>query len=839
MSKPHPLAGLIANYGDSDDDSDDGIVHTPCAVVNKGTNKCPSAPGQEITPSNVAGIHPAPIPHCPWSACYDESSGFTYYWNQKTNAVTWEAPPEYLLALKIAQQHLHTSGTTEVSAEEWQLYQQALVDKQNSQNKLLARAAIAKISMKPEKPSAPIKEKKTKINKKRPASDDEEERIELITSYHNSDSESNDEAESSVVAPTPPTPKATVRTPKNHKRLKPRAQVEYGPAMPPNLDYSVPIGPELPPNSHNITIPKPPEIKPKPVGAEKQDKAVSNDCEDSQDEGLLLMRLKDKAKLLERLGGELPAELRQMFKDDTGSAAASPKSAEDAAAKISPDIDDLLQEIEKKEFAKTKQETEKEFSKPKTADSNERSDFKDPKSNLSSVANSPRSDGHRTPPLEELKALFPIVKSVAEPVAGAKVVAEPVALFPSANNAELVAESKPPSPVKPEKKNIYLTDVGEKSESRKRPRISNSVLPYTTRYAHVEGPAEPRTGLGFGTDVEGARVPSAESAVSTVSYGGGLTFTRGGTLNGGGSEPAEPAEPAAPDEPDEPALLETRLGQLCDMQPAVVPQLQRMLIELQTLLAARCAGALGAAYVRAWARRACSVLGPLEVAATAAPPGWTCAFHRYAAHAPPPHPARDEQTPNTPPSSGHRTRQTDTEHPALRLERTPHTNDKQTRTPTNRPSLRLERTPHTTNRHRTPRPPSRADTAHDKQTPNTPALRLERTPHTTNRHQTPALRLERTPHRKRQTDTEHPAPALRLERTPHTTNRHRTPRPPSRADTAHDKTDTEHPALRLERTPHTTNRHRTPRPPSRADTRHTDTPPPRLRLDTNEAPPSV
>lgn len=45
-----------------------------------------------------------------WSACYDENSGFTYYWNQLTNAVTWEAPPEYLLALKLAQQQLHTSG---------------------------------------------------------------------------------------------------------------------------------------------------------------------------------------------------------------------------------------------------------------------------------------------------------------------------------------------------------------------------------------------------------------------------------------------------------------------------------------------------------------------------------------------------------------------------------------------------------------------------------------------------------------------------------------------------------------------------------------------------------
>lgn len=64
MSKPHPLAGLIANYGDSDDDSDDGADPMSYAVTEKDTSKVAAVPGQEITPSNVPGIHPAPIPHC-------------------------------------------------------------------------------------------------------------------------------------------------------------------------------------------------------------------------------------------------------------------------------------------------------------------------------------------------------------------------------------------------------------------------------------------------------------------------------------------------------------------------------------------------------------------------------------------------------------------------------------------------------------------------------------------------------------------------------------------------------------------------------------------------------
>lgn len=30
-----------------------------------------------------------------WQECYDESTGYPYYWNVETNQVTWEIPPEY------------------------------------------------------------------------------------------------------------------------------------------------------------------------------------------------------------------------------------------------------------------------------------------------------------------------------------------------------------------------------------------------------------------------------------------------------------------------------------------------------------------------------------------------------------------------------------------------------------------------------------------------------------------------------------------------------------------------------------------------------------------------
>lgn len=64
MSKSNPL-GLIANYGDSDDELEDG----PSTPTKRDNVKGLGYPGYEVVPNNQptsipAGIHPAPIPHC-------------------------------------------------------------------------------------------------------------------------------------------------------------------------------------------------------------------------------------------------------------------------------------------------------------------------------------------------------------------------------------------------------------------------------------------------------------------------------------------------------------------------------------------------------------------------------------------------------------------------------------------------------------------------------------------------------------------------------------------------------------------------------------------------------
>ncbi|CAH0586785.1 unnamed protein product [Chrysodeixis includens] len=604
MSKVNPLAGLIGNYGDSDDESDDGSngLPSPPGTNSKHVLTAP-LPGQKYAnppaaANASAAVHPAPIPHCPWSACYDESSGFTYYWNQQTNAVTWEAPPEYLLALKVAQQQLHQTGVGEVSAEEWQLYQQALAEKQNTQNKVIAKSSI-KLPKKHEKITPPGREKHSRFSKKRTKSDDDDvEKIELITSYHNSDSDSNDESESPVKTVQPPLPKTPAKPiiPNKKPKLKPQ---EYGPALPPNQNYTLPIGPELPPEINNK--PKLPEDKVQNDVAKENKKSPKPIDEDSQDEGELFLKLKSKAKILEKLGGELPRELQKMIGEEPRSRSNTPSRAETPKL-LDTNIDDILEEIEKKEL-------------PKIINA-KKTDIFEEKAKVAIVARNPSPEGVLTPPVEA-KPLFPSMKNIEE--------APPLPPAPMEIEGDKKAEANEKKGV-----NLYLVSDEQRLENvgKKKLRISNSVLPdrkktvpaeepsYTTKYSQfIEGFSSERTGLGFTKEDDGHQSPKTSTA--SINYGNGLMFTKGETLN---------EEKKDEDLDDLTDLLEAKLKYLNQLQPCVITPVQEMMIQMQTLVSAFRAGAVSAGYWRRWAEQAARSLGAHE--ARAAPPGWSAAFQR-------------------------------------------------------------------------------------------------------------------------------------------------------------------------------------------------------------------
>ncbi|XP_047990143.1 formin-binding protein 4-like [Leguminivora glycinivorella] len=555
MSKTNPLVGLIG-YGDSDESDDDSPK--PLEKPSRVQPLHPPVPSAVVHEPNP-GVHPAPIPQCAWSACYDESSGFTYYWNQHTNAVTWDAPQEYLMALKLAQHQLQASGSAEVSAEEWQLYQQTLAEKQTQAKPKLTDQA---------KPKTAKNGAKRKTD-----SDDENVKIELITSYHNSDSESNDE-DTPAKPPKPAAKPAKPAVPKNpHKKQKTKP-VEYGPALPSNQNYTVPIGPELPPGMVVEPVEDKTQVKTPPL--------VDND--DSLEEKTLFMKLKEKAKLLEKLGGQIPTELQKMIKEDTK--VASPKVVDESSRDSKIDnIDDLLDEIEKKELPKIKSKKTDVFGEE---------------------SNSGKNTPIGTPP-REVKPLFPSSKAIEE--------TPPLPPVPPP-----VVENGSEKDFPEKKVNVYLADTVVK-ENRKKLRIDNSLLPerkksevpsYTTKYSQfIEGFSSERTGLGFKED------DNESPKVATVSYGNGLSFTKGEVLN---------EDKRDEDLDDMSDLVEAKLKFLNEVQPCQVPPVQEMLIQWQTLVSAFRSGALSAGYWRRWVAAGAAALRGLE--ARAAPAGWSAAFLR-------------------------------------------------------------------------------------------------------------------------------------------------------------------------------------------------------------------
>lgn len=309
-----------------------------------------------------------------------------------------------------------------------------------------------------------------------------------------------------------------------------------------------------------------------------------DDNDDNKDECSLLLELKDKAKLLEKLGGEIPSDLQKLIESDSKCLTSSPnldnkikvdtpnnsqgdKSSGTSTPIVSTDtnIDDLLEEIEKKELPKAKKVKIDMFGDEEIC-----------KSNDNSAKNSPRSIEDRTPPRDEIMPLFPSSKTIVDE--------KPFSLFPSAiniqeNGIDKIVEKTPPQNATEKKTNVYLMDTSEGlgNTSRKKLRISNSVLPvkkaselpsYTTKYStHIEGFSTERMGLGFSKEED-----DDESPKNTISYGKGLTFTKGEILN-------EDKKDEALDELTE--LVEAKLKYLNQQQPCTVTPVQEMLIQMQ------------------------------------------------------------------------------------------------------------------------------------------------------------------------------------------------------------------------------------------------------------------
>ncbi|GLH14072.1 Uncharacterized protein GBIM_18499, partial [Gryllus bimaculatus] len=85
--KNNPLSGLLGHYSDSDTEDDPTEQSTPGTL--------PELPVIGPEKKKVLEVQPQQVSSMAWQECYDENSGYAYYWNMETNEVTWEMPPEY------------------------------------------------------------------------------------------------------------------------------------------------------------------------------------------------------------------------------------------------------------------------------------------------------------------------------------------------------------------------------------------------------------------------------------------------------------------------------------------------------------------------------------------------------------------------------------------------------------------------------------------------------------------------------------------------------------------------------------------------------------------------
>nr|XP_018897949.1 PREDICTED: formin-binding protein 4-like [Bemisia tabaci] len=291
---------------------------------------------------DAANMKPVQIT-CAWQECHDENSGYPYYWNMTTNEVTWEMPAEYQLALQ-----------------KWQLLQQQQLNSKKAETSLSNSSASISEKLEACKNKLSNNQKESALPKKKYPFDsdsEEDEKIELITSYGSDSSDSSDSESSPKSKSTKETSK--VNSSKNKSIVpqiskshsKEEAQTKfpssYGPCFPPGATVNtsnpskavekldgkkgksislVPYGdPDTTVNSESsvsnlnsdsTAVDHNSSDETKVSGSESATAEIRSDEEESdeeefdEDESLILSKLRSQAMVLKQLGGEIPDEIK-------------------------------------------------------------------------------------------------------------------------------------------------------------------------------------------------------------------------------------------------------------------------------------------------------------------------------------------------------------------------------------------------------------------------------------------------------------------------------------------------------------------------------------------------
>nr|XP_046481673.1 formin-binding protein 4-like isoform X1 [Neodiprion pinetum] len=375
----NPLASLLGQYN-SDSETEDVKQESnqlndkvndflkeiqmiiPDTVNSNNTKKTtdPTIPSQR---SSQPGQNETS--NSPWQECFDETTGYPYYWHIETNEVTWEMPSEMRLHREkssqvnqnqnqVAIQHQTHPAHTQV---QWPNFLpntypelQTNIPEGMIPKEVVARNRNRQVGI--SRGNQPSTELTTEAPKKTGPKDDEsdDEKIEMITSFGDDESESDGSDSDSALK------KSTcdkVSAQKIHKLKEvcknSLSEVEESPSIGPFLPLEIiPMihGPENVSENGNSHVDNGIESVTKAEGRDENvyssrkienslvNQKVTVKSEDSEEENIL-MRLKNQAKLLQSLGGEVPESVETLIKDEVN----------DQAENL--EQDDIISQIEK------------------------------------------------------------------------------------------------------------------------------------------------------------------------------------------------------------------------------------------------------------------------------------------------------------------------------------------------------------------------------------------------------------------------------------------------------------------------------------------------------------
>ncbi|XP_033214231.1 formin-binding protein 4-like isoform X2 [Belonocnema kinseyi] len=326
-SPSNPLTGLLGQYN-SDSETED--AQQPSNKLNDKVNDFLKEI-QSIAPEKLDGLSKGPsrkkehsnIPEMSWQECFDESTGYPYYWHTESNEVTWEIPPELRIWKERSQvgvnpQNLHLSRWPGVSSNAYPKPQTEIPDG------MIPKEVVARNRNR----QAGICQTPVQISQEKPElvipphlrdDDSDDGKIEMITSFGNEESdgsesdtneapiENKSKAPQDCKPPSKHSSKSSSREKKSEMRTVSR-QVEMGPSLPPEMISKM-----------QESVVKDTEVTSElesSLSSKNSSKSTtcSADTEPAPVEDDILRRLKNQAKLLQFLDGNLQKSGKQSQK---------------------------------------------------------------------------------------------------------------------------------------------------------------------------------------------------------------------------------------------------------------------------------------------------------------------------------------------------------------------------------------------------------------------------------------------------------------------------------------------------------------------------------------------